>query len=874
MKPYISLSSILPFLLALTLVSCGRDRADSAAATASVAQPSPTAAANTPNLAIKAASPTEIAPATFLSSQPSVAATSPSAPAVTSALTTSTLTASSASPAQLMNQAQTLTAQGKYTEARTLLQTLLSATDLPAAAAAVAQFELAKLYLADRLYGEALSRLDALLASPFWGDPVDAAAQMQTLSPPFQFASAEPLTTKLLFLRAQALSGLSRYQEAIAAYQELLAQYPATAEVTQAQIAINYAALGDSANAGDAYVAAADAAPDTISKVRLLEDAAASFRNAERFDRAAAAYAQILGLAQNAGYRADIEYRLGQTLAAAGNPESATEHWRAATAESPEHPSAYLALIELVNRNAPFDLYQRGYIDLQAEAWYAAIDAFEQYLASVLPDDARAGLAMHGMAQAYLGAEDFASALTVLERALTQYPTCTCVGQIWLDKAAVQAASGDTAGARRTYRTFARLMPDDPLAPEALWRSGVSALWDNNELEAVADLLALADTFPQSERAPDALYAIGLGAYRTKLWTQMRQMYGRLQEQYPEYKALAVGYWLGRAYAETGEPEKAQEQWRKLETEAPDVYYGILAQEGLQQNPLHISERMDNLRVLTHRAASNPDDDGSLAFAEAWLADWVEQSGVESLTALPASVAQDPDLALGRLLIDLNLRSDATRVLTRLYQRHRAEPALLFPLMLEFERLQLHRLALISAVTLMEASPARLVEETPVYLQQLAYPRPFVELVEQEAQANGIDPLLFFSLLRQESQFDDSARSVAAAQGLAQIIPDTAEWVADQLRYPNFTDELVYRPYVNIKFGAYYLAWARDYLDGNIISALVGYNAGPGNAQLWRTLSGADDALFVEVLGVNEPRVYIYNILSNYYHYTRLYAAE
>ncbi|MEZ4713806.1 MAG: transglycosylase SLT domain-containing protein [Caldilineaceae bacterium] len=869
MKPYTSYTPILLLLLASMLVSCGRDRTDAAATPTSVAGTSTTASANTPNLAIKAASPTEIAPATSLSSQPPVAAISPTAPTATPALT-----ASSASPAQLMNQVQTLTAQGKYAEARTLLQTLLSATDLPAAAAVVTQFELAKLYLADRLYGEALPRLDALLASPFLGDPVDAAAQMQTLAEPFQFASTEPLTTKLLFLRAQTLSGLIRYQEAIDAYHDFLALHPATAEVTQAQIAVNYAALGDGSNAGEAYAAAAAAAPDTISQVRLLELAAANFQNAEQFDRAAAAYEQILTLAQNAGYRTEIEYRLGQTLAAAGNVEAALAHWGAATAESPEHPSAYLALIELINRNAPFDLYQRGYIDLQAEAWYPAIDAFEQFLASVLPDDARAGLAMHGIAQAYLGAEDYAAAQSVLERALTQYPDCTCVGQIWLDKAAVQAASGDTAGARRTYRTFSRLMPDDPLAPEALWRSGVSALWDNNELEAVSDLLALADAFPQSERAPDALYAIGLGAYRTKLWTQMRQMYSRLYEQYPDYKALAVGYWLGRAYAETGEPEKAQAQWRKLETEAPDVYYGILAQEGLQQNPLHISERMDNLRALTHRATTNPEDDGSVAFAETWLATWVEQDNIDSFSALSASVAQDPDLALGRLLIDLDLRSDATRVLTRLYQRHRDEPSLLFPLMLEFERLQLHRLALISAVTLIEASPARLVEETPVYLQQLAYPRPFGELVEQEAQANGIDPLLFFSLLRQESQFDDSARSVAAAQGLAQVIPATAEWVAERLRYPNFSDELIYRPYVNIKFGAYYLAWARDYLDSNIISALVGYNAGPGNAELWRTLSGTDDALFVEVLGVNEPRVYIYNILSNYYHYTRLYATE
>ena len=54
----------------------------------------------------------------------------------------------------------------------------------------------------------------------------------------------------------------------------------------------------------------------------------------------------------------------------------------------------------------------------------------------------------------------------------------------------------------------------------------------------------------------------------------------------------------------------------------------------------------------------------------------------------------------------------------------------------------------------------------------------------------------------------------------------------------------------------------RDYLDGNLISALVGYNAGPGNSDMWREAAGADDALFVEQLTINEPRIYIHTIVS------------
>ena len=67
--------------------------------------------------------------------------------------------------------------------------------------------------------------------------------------------------------------------------------------------------------------------------------------------------------------------------------------------------------------------------------------------------------------------------------------------------------------------------------------------------------------------------------------------------------------------------------------------------------------------------------------------------------------------------------------------------------------------------------------------------------------------------------------------------------------------------------------WARGYLDGNLVSALAGYNAGPGNSEVWRTRSGPDDALFVEQMAFSEPRIYIQAVVANLYHYTRLYGA-
>jgi soluble lytic murein transglycosylase len=440
-----------------------------------------------------------------------------------------------------------------------------------------------------------------------------------------------------------------------------------------------------------------------------------------------------------------------------------------------------------------------------------------------------------------------------------------------LDKALAQIGLGDSVGARRTYRTFARDHAADALAAEALWRSGLFALREGNRLEAATDFLTLADAFPTSERAPTALYAVALGAYQTSLYSQAVDLYIRLQKKYPKVKWDAVSYWLGRAHQARGEQTLAQQQWQSLVEMAPDIYYGILAAHALQQTPMRDNAFLAQMDAVAGPASRLLGDDGSQRFAEEWLRGWL-QSPDANLAALPVAIAEDADLRMGRLLLELDQRGDALPVLQRVLERNQDNPRALYPLSLEFERLGAYRLSIVAAQRLLEFSPARLVEDGPIFLQRLSYPLRFTDLIEREAHANGLDPLLYYSLIRQESLFEEGARSYAAAQGLAQIIPATGLWVAKQLGHAEYTNEVIYRPYINVQFGAYYLRRVRDdFANHNLISALVGYNAGPGNIAGWRDISGLDDTLFVEILNVNEPRLYVQLVTANLYHYTRLY---
>lgn len=83
----------------------------------------------------------------------------------------------------------------------------------------------------------------------------------------------------------------------------------------------------------------------------------------------------------------------------------------------------------------------------------------------------------------------------------------------------------------------------------------------------------------------------------------------------------------------------------------------------------------------------------------------------------------------------------------------------------------------------------------------------------------GIDPLLIYSQMHQESGFKLKATSYKGARGLMQLMPATA------VRF-GVTD--IYDPKQNIEAGVKYMRWLLDKFGGDLSLALAGYNAGEG----------------------------------------------
>src|SRR6266481_7504249 len=110
------------------------------------------------------------------------------------------------------------------------------------------------------------------------------------------------------------------------------------------------------------------------------------------------------------------------------------------------------------------------------------------------------------------------------------------------------------------------------------------------------------------------------------------------------------------------------------------------------------------------------------------------------------------------------------------------------------------------------------------------------------ATNNGVDPLLLYSIMHQESSFKSHAVSPKGARGLMQLMPGTA------MRY-GVTN--IFDPRQNIEGGARYLRFLLDRFDGDVNLALAGYNAGEGAVEKygWRVPPYSETQEYVRRIG-------------------------
>ncbi len=100
--------------------------------------------------------------------------------------------------------------------------------------------------------------------------------------------------------------------------------------------------------------------------------------------------------------------------------------------------------------------------------------------------------------------------------------------------------------------------------------------------------------------------------------------------------------------------------------------------------------------------------------------------------------------------------------------------------------------------------------------------------VVQEARRAELPVELVLAVMHVESRYHTFAVSPVGAVGLMQLLPSTAEDLAEQHQIPWRGARTLFDPHANVRLGVAYLKWLERRYDGQLDVALAAYNWGPG----------------------------------------------
>lgn len=147
-------------------------------------------------------------------------------------------------------------------------------------------------------------------------------------------------------------------------------------------------------------------------------------------------------------------------------------------------------------------------------------------------------------------------------------------------------------------------------------------------------------------------------------------------------------------------------------------------------------------------------------------------------------------------------------------------------------------------------------------------------IIRHQAREKHLSPALIAAVIYAETKFDPRESS-AGAQGLMQILPSTAEYLAHLSGGTTFTTSDLANPEVNIAYGSYYLSYLLKHYGGAQLPAIAAYNAGLTNVDQWSSKAREQGAtLTVQDIPFPQTRAYVARVLSAESTYTRFYGKQ
>lgn len=163
------------------------------------------------------------------------------------------------------------------------------------------------------------------------------------------------------------------------------------------------------------------------------------------------------------------------------------------------------------------------------------------------------------------------------------------------------------------------------------------------------------------------------------------------------------------------------------------------------------------------------------------------------------------------------------------------------------------------------------LELLPPEKAEIFFPFPYRDSLERHAGSRRLDPRFVLSIARQETRYNPGEKSAAAARGMMQFIPSTANQIAAQLNLRDFEQNDLYDADTAILFASQYM---KNLLDefGSSQAIAAAYNGSEESVRRWRLRARNNevDRLVIEV-AKRETKDYVFKVLNFYNAYRIIY---
>jgi len=399
------------------------------------------------------------------------------------------------------------------------------------------------------------------------------------------------------------------------------------------------------------------------------------------------------------------------------------------------------------------------------------------------------------------------------------------------------------------YGRLCREYPRHHLCDDARFEIGRLHQYDDRHepaREAFGELLGM---HPDSEYVPKALWRGAFSAYLSGEYRLMEKPLRRILREYPERTdasglpvALKAHYWLGVAALERGETGIAARRLQETINRGALTWYGRLAAARMKSvgaepvipRPPRQLSAADLHDLSTLALPDHPRYRIAAEYARLGLYDDAIEEMKRQLDTPPV-----PEKA-HRFLANLRFVDGRRAVAHWSMHDH------------------------LTGATPTSGSTRK---------WGLAYPFAFRESTRRYAAEFGVSRHLVEAVMRQESGFRPEVSSGVGAVGLMQLMPGTANVVADDFFDGSYVSRSELRePHTNIRLGTAYIRAMLARVKGRIPLALAGYNAGPAPLDDWFDRFGERSVdAWVESITYEQARGYVRKVYTSYTRYASLY---